>query len=821
MKTFFLLIMAGLWRVIIPAGTTNLITNPSLETNTTGWTAAGSSSIARAVSAQYKGAWSLGITPTAGANDGAYTTAALSSGTTYTWSVYVKGQTGVPYVIFITTTGDVLKGTTTTFTGDGNWHRYSVTWQADATATFRFKITKNSSADTNGFFVDAAQVEAQTSATTYCDGDQDGCSWLGTPHGSGSKRDPQSRAGGTEVNLDTYNLFVEEPIGIGMLPVKNVATPSAILGTSQYQRTVVQPRTFSLRSYSVGTSLADLHAQRKAFLNAINPWGYATQQPVQFRYAGNNRQVLLDAFYRSGGEYDRVPSRDGFNTANSLTFEMFLPLVREDAQGGAQFNVLNAVASASYLVQRDGNGNWSALGTGPTGGATAVRALTYLPTGDLIAGGVFGTMGGVSNTSSIARWDGTQWNAMGTGAGNTGSVLALATGADGSLYAAGLFGTMGGVGNTSRISKWNGSAWTALGTGISGGGASVNALVFDSAGNLYAAGSFTTAGGVAVNNIAKWNGSNWSALGSGITGISNGVYALAADGAGNIYAGGDFTTAGGIAVGRIAKWNGSAWSALGSGVTGGVGGPVVQSLAVTPDGLLYAGGLFATAGGIAVSNLARWNGVGWSGLSSGVDSNADALVPTAYNLIIGGGFNTAGGLSLPSQHIVIWQSNAFIPLGVQLPATTVNIYTVAYTPRGGGAGALTLGFDTAGTVSASQTTINNGGTTDTFPVFTIKGPTSGTGAVYYLINWTTGQFIWFNNLSLISGETATLDLRQGKKTFTSDFRGNLMSYVVPGSDIQNWRLLPGNNVVSLLCGDATMAAWAWFPINHLSADGAN
>src|SRR5438094_8851525 len=88
--------------------------------------------------------------------------------------------------------------------------------------------------------------------------------------------------------------------------------------------------------------------------------------------------------------------------------------------------------------------------------------------------------------------------------------------------------------------------------------------------DVYAGGDFLRAGGGLVFRIAKWNGSSWSALGSGMGGFPGyigAVFALAASG-NDIYAGGFFATAGGVDAKDIAKWNGSTWSALGSGVTG-------------------------------------------------------------------------------------------------------------------------------------------------------------------------------------------------------------------------------------------------------------
>lgn len=116
----------------------------------------------------------------------------------------------------------------------------------------------------------------------------------------------------------------------------------------------------------------------------------------------------------------------------------------------------------------------------------------------------------------------------------------------------------------------------------------VSALVGDGQENIYAGGSFATAGGMVVNKIAKGNGTSWSPLGSGIdTAANSGVSALALDSSGNLYVGGNFTTAGGVTVSNVAKWDGANWSALGTGVAAP---GVVFALACDKVGNLYAGG---------------------------------------------------------------------------------------------------------------------------------------------------------------------------------------------------------------------------------------
>src|SRR5262249_1949625 len=101
----------------------------------------------------------------------------------------------------------------------------------------------------------------------------------------------------------------------------------------------------------------------------------------------------------------------------------------------------------------------------------------------------------------------------------------------------------GGV-PASYIAKWNGTEWSALGTGM---GARVNALVISGA-DLYAGGEFYTAGGVPANRVAKWDGSNWSEFGSG---LNNRVMALAVSGT-NMYVGGVFT--GGVGKWNGTSW---------------------------------------------------------------------------------------------------------------------------------------------------------------------------------------------------------------------------------------------------------------------------
>ena len=112
-----------------------------------------------------------------------------------------------------------------------------------------------------------------------------------------------------------------------------------------------------------------------------------------------------------------------------------------------------------------------------------------------------------------------QWNYAFGQVGMNSSVTALCVYA-GKLHAGGFFTTAGGV-SANRVARWEGANWQPLGTGVTGGSVW---CVTEFNGELIAGGFFTTAGGVSVSNIARWNGTSWQAMGAG---LNNFVWALA------------------------------------------------------------------------------------------------------------------------------------------------------------------------------------------------------------------------------------------------------------------------------------------------------
>jgi len=381
-------------------------------------------------------------------------------------------------------------------------------------------------------------------------------------------------------------------------------------------------------------------------------------------------------------------------------------------------SVALGIGSTFNLAAAFSDANWISMG-GIPGSDDIVTAAAVDGSGNLYIGGVFNIVGDLLVTN-IAKWNGTSWAAM----PGIGEVFALAASGT-SVYAAYLLPEGGAhvvakwdgaswtslgpptsdyvcalavsgsdlyAGGPTGVSKWNGSSWSALGAGMGPNGG-VCALAL-SGGNLYAGGGFSSAGGMPANNIAKWDGSRWSALGSGltnpnpagvayvhalavsaatcmrraslrrqaagqpITSPSGTVLALAPSGS-DLYVAGTFTWVGHMPATNIAKWDGNGWSSLGSGITG-AGCGAVYALAVSGSDV-YAGGAFTNASGEAANHIAKWNGTNWSALGTGLNGEVLAIVCSGSSLYAGGLFTSAGGS--PAHSIAKWNGTDWSPVG--------------------------------------------------------------------------------------------------------------------------------------------------------------
>jgi hypothetical protein len=273
-----------------------------------------------------------------------------------------------------------------------------------------------------------------------------------------------------------------------------------------------------------------------------------------------------------------------------------------------------ALLQTGGIVKWDGT-QWSEVGGGLSGGFpfASVEAITFDADGNLYVGGIFSTAGGVP-ARNVARWDGTNWSALGNGLETR--VAELAFGPDGKLYAGGVFAE----GDLRRIACWDGTMWTGLSQGFTSG--EVNSIVFDDEGNLYAGGTFFFISDpnvgpnfIETNHVAQWDGIEWKPMGSGFNEVVRSLVYVG----GRLYAGGQFTATGDetTPLSKVAVWDNAEWKALGDGMDL-IEGPSQDSepnvfhldLSVNPDDpmdkVIIAGGPFDRAGDKVSNNVALW-----------------------------------------------------------------------------------------------------------------------------------------------------------------------------------------------------------------------
>lgn len=409
----------------------------------------------------------------------------------------------------------------------------------------------------------------------------------------------------------------------------------------------------------------------------------------------------------------------GFGTVGSVM--SLLVTSSGDLLVGGDFDLAGGVPS-SGIAKWDGS-SWSQFGVAPgittSTGTRLVNALIELPTGDIVVAGRFTHAGGAV-VNSLTRWDGTTWQTFGPGLppGGLDQIRVLHRLPNGDLIAGGLFFSIGGV-IVNHIARWDGATWHPLGSGVSWAmnGSGVYSVSARPNGDLAVGGYFTQASGQSANGIAQWNGSNWAPMAGGgstntqlvlpngdliaggafkgtgegvsrwdgtawnalATGFNDRITSLAVLPNGNVVAGGYFTYAGSGPVGRIAVTDGTSWSSLGSGMTSTtLSSPYVRLLAVAPNGDLFAAGYFTHAGGVAAAGIARWDGTAWWPLGAFNNSSLNAMLVTSNgDLVVAGNFSTIGGVT--AKGVARWDGVAWHAMGAGMTST---VRALAVLPNG-------------------------------------------------------------------------------------------------------------------------------------------
>jgi hypothetical protein len=283
--------------------------------------------------------------------------------------------------------------------------------------------------------------------------------------------------------------------------------------------------------------------------------------------------------------------------------------------------------------------------------------------------------------SAVWQWNGVQWTAIG-GFGawpnySTQIIEIDSFDADGQgpqprkLIVGGIFRTAESA-TVNSIAAWDGSVWEPLGTGLASEPSIVNAMqVHDLDGSgpapavLIVGGRFSGAGGSSVRSLAQWNGATWDDVYGGVAmglatnaglGSVMGIASHDADGGGpavaSLVVSGSFNYAGGVQATNLARLDGGTWRSLGPDM------PAISSLnnarfplasfraRTSEKPVLVVGGEIHFEGTRGSLNLAQWDGALWSSVAAGFSGkvndlavfDADGPGPAPREIVAGGYF---------------------------------------------------------------------------------------------------------------------------------------------------------------------------------------
>jgi len=830
-----------------PDATTNLVTNPRLTVNTTGYTASGSS-ISRTLARARWGLASLLVnTNGAGLLEGVYFSVnPATQNQPYAGSLYARG-TGTIRARLRDATNGIEFVSDRVSLDDRHWVRLEVLGRTGGavSADLRLYVETIGSIQDVDFYADGFQIEAKHYVSSYCDGDLEDdlprhagdryFRWTGTKHESTSTRSDRFRPAGRprQIELADVGVYVTQASGLGMAPVLlNIQRLGAQDG-SEVQSFRAQDRVLQMVFWArkdpqsavcTPASLRELHLLRERLEALIKPDRSHGAQPFLLRYLDGPDSLEVFAHYESGLEFDgdlRFPYHNSFG----VRMLAVRPYWISDSQDVLQLIANQQVPNSNCVIARI-DGEWQALGTGANG---EVRDFAVHPNGDIYMVGAFTAVGGVASTRGIARWNGSSWESVGGGL-DDGVAYQVAIGHDGTVFLAGDFDSVGGV-TCNNAARYNPTTdtWSTMGSGPGLDDLAL-AVAVDKDRNVYFGGGFanTFGGGTALNLITRWNlgtntflamgtgpGLNLSAGGGRVRGIT-----IDLDGEVPFITGLFDRATGGVAgdLRGVATYDFTTNAFDEPGDDGATSNDVRRS-DLSPDGKFYVGGFFTHIGvsdadAVAVYTRQDWlplgrQGDGIIGGVSGVVRNIK--VSHKNRLVFGGDFDQVTGSEFAS-FVASWNGTSFSHLDLELPGPTNEVHGILLLDDD-----IYLGHEISGVAALASAiqTVTNRGRASSGAVLEVLGP----ARLLWLENQTTGHVIRMD-LIVQTGERVMIDLRAGMHKAISDFRGNVASGILRDSDVGGFKLLPGDNRIAFFAVNTrgtTEISLRW-DIRHWSFD---
>jgi hypothetical protein len=295
-----------------------------------------------------------------------------------------------------------------------------------------------------------------------------------------------------------------------------------------------------------------------------------------------------------------------------------------------------------YFIPEILVGQWIPL----DGGIDDEGRVLYYDTisSDLYAGGSFTHAGGLT-VNKIARWNGTAWDSLGSGAIYGAPVFSI-TKFQGKIFASSVFDNFPSS-NQNWLYWWNGNRWDTLDVRIN----QEVATFKEYNNNLYLGGLFSKIGTQDANFIARYDGTNFYPI--SLPSVAGGYSVKAIEFfQGEMYVGGNFydTITG---INDLERWNGVSYEPFGGGGLG-FGGSAVSAMAIYNNELYIAGG-FSAGSGLPSNNIMRWDGNQFLAVGNGTNGAIYNMHVFNGLLYICGPFTMVD--NIPVTALAMWDGN--------------------------------------------------------------------------------------------------------------------------------------------------------------------
>jgi hypothetical protein len=812
------------WSSILPRESTNLVNNPSFEyTRTSGIVSSGWTTLTGSVENSSRDFYHLRASGPSGS--AAYVGPefyAANSGV-YAFSVDVYHITGQQFSLEFrpqsSTTTLAIKSYTALYTG---WGRYSVIDSLTGSATYWALVTSTESGDP--IRIDGLMVEEIKESTTYFDGDQvDGSfnakfmyNWKGVKGFSNSTRSNKTRSGGKIVSWAQDALFRTTVIQGLDLPDADVELPILSGGNEILSNRNPIGRDIRIIGRIYGCSKQEMKKRASEFIRLLKPQNDKSTQRTIIKF-----EPVLD----SGESYGKplfmyVTNISGvtgnytnwFQEEFGVDFRLSDPRLYEEFGTSTEIPYDNLTGVSLYVAERNAiTGIWSDLpDSGSTSSAGTVFCRTIEHVGNNIyVGGEFTTFAGVSAARIAYRDHITEsWSQADAGLNDDVYDISFAPENDDSVYICGAFTQNGsGAGTIRRIALYIASLdiITELDNGLD----DIARTMAAHPSGIFIGGDFVqdAIASTTFNHIALYEFSSNSIIAID-AGVNNDVNVALVGPDNNLYIGGIFTTAGSLAItaNNVAMWNTSTntWSQVGQGLTGGV-----NTLAFDQNGVLYAGGSFTTDGnGNFMTSLAKFNGVSWQGVFPEETIPLSTITELFFDrdnaMYISALTNLSGDI-VPDY---INGSAAKIINGTWINADFLTDagYPDDYSLSNEGDLAVAISLNPWGSDGniTNGKTIDYQGTADA----PVKILIEGSGKPVEIRNWTIGKSIYFKSEELVLNdeERLVIDLTNPSAKIFTNQRGDVSRFIVGGlSDLNEFRLVPGDNHITCSIREDTTA----------------